>query len=103
MQQVCSDVFRCASPYLSLDLPHVDEVLALLGRQQVLAAEDGQSPGGAVPSAVGEQTGAAVQVEHGAVPQLRAGITAHNYLQRSRHVGSTTTHRTIHTRGAGGL
>lgn len=52
---MCSGVFRCASPYLSLDLPHVDEVLALLSRQQVLAAEDGQSPGGAVPSAVGEQ------------------------------------------------
>lgn len=76
--------------YLPLDLPQVDEVLAQLGRQQVLPAEDGQGPGGAVPPPVGQQAGAAVQVEHGAVPQLGAGVTAHYHLQRSRHVGSGT-------------
>ncbi len=91
---LCSGVFRCDSPYLPLDLPHVDEVLTQLSGQQVLPTEDGQRPGGAVPSPVGKQTGAAVQVEYGAVPQLRAGVTAHYHFQRSRHVGSTTTHYT---------
>lgn len=87
---------RCAATlmrktHLPLNLPHVDEVLAQLSRQEVLAAEDGQCPGRAVPPPVGEQARAAVQVEDGGVPQLRAGVAADDHLQRSRHVSSTIT------------
>lgn len=83
----------CASrwTHLPLDLPHVDEVLGQLGGQQVLASQDGERPGRAVPAPVGEQAGAAVQVEHGDVPKLGARVTADYHLQRSRHVGSSTT------------
>lgn len=89
--------FRCAQvPYLPLDLPDVDEVLAELGGEQELPAENGECPGRAVPSPVREQAGAAVEVEHGAVPQLRAGVTGHYHLQRSRHLGSK---HSLHTRG----
>ncbi|MEQ2250288.1 hypothetical protein ILYODFUR_038433 [Ilyodon furcidens] len=79
----------CSAPYLPLDLPHVDEVLPQLGAQQELPSQDGEAPGRRVPSPVGQQAGAAVQVENGAVPELRARITADHHLQRSRHVGLT--------------
>lgn len=71
--------------YLSLQLPHVDEVLAELRGQQVLPAEHREAARAAVPAAVREQTGAAVRVEHGAVPQLGPRIAAQQDLQRSRH------------------
>lgn len=40
------------TPYLPLDLPHVNEILAQLGRQEVLSAEEGESPGRTVASPV---------------------------------------------------
>lgn len=95
----CPGVFRCISPYLPLNLPHVDEVLAQLPRQHVMPSEQGECPGRAVPPPVGQQAGAAVQVEHGDIPELRARVTAHYYLQRRRHVGPSTT--TAHTREEG--
>lgn len=41
-----------STPYLSLDLPHVNEILAQLSGQEVLSAEKGESPGRTVPSPV---------------------------------------------------
>lgn len=38
--------------YLPLDLPHVQEVLAQLGGQEVLSAKEGESPSRTVPSPV---------------------------------------------------
>lgn len=80
--------------YLSLQLPHVDEVLAELRGQQVLPAEHREAASAAVPAAIREQTGAAVRVEHGAVPQLGPRIAAQQDLQRSRHhLRTHTSHR----------
>lgn len=61
-------------PYLPLDLPHVNEILAQLRRQEVLSTEEGESPGRTVPSPVGQKAGTTVKVEHGQVPQLRPRI-----------------------------
>lgn len=74
------------TPYLSLDLPHVNEILAQLGGQEVLSAEKGERPGRTVPSPVRQEAGTTVEVEHGQVPQLRTGIRAQNHLKRSRHL-----------------
>ena len=79
--------------YLPLDLPHVDEVLPQLRAEQVPPAEQSEPPGRGAPSPVGEQAGAAEQVEHGAVPHLRARVAAHDHLQRGRHDASSTTTR----------
>lgn len=62
------------TPYLPLDLPHVNEILSQLGREEVLSAEEGESPGRTVPSPVGQKAGTTVKVEHGQVPKLRIGI-----------------------------
>lgn len=43
---------RVVGPYLPLDLPHVNEILAQLGGQDVLSAEEGESPGRTVPSPI---------------------------------------------------
>ncbi|PWA19963.1 hypothetical protein CCH79_00020273 [Gambusia affinis] len=62
---------------------------ALLGRlraEQKLPPQDDEAPGRRVASPVGEQAGAAVEVEDGAVPELGARIAADYHLQRSRHV-----------------
>lgn len=74
-----------AAPHLALQLPGADVVLALLSRQQVLAAEQRQAPRPRLAAAVGEQVGARMQFPHHAAPQRRRGVRTHRHLHGRRH------------------